>query len=105
MVVGLVVVGFGTSMPEFAVSVVAASRGSGGLSLGNAVGSNIMNLLLVLGVVAVLIPIHVIGSGQASDVKHTFSPVHCPGFAGGFPGARGIDHLARDGLRFTGIFH
>jgi cation:H+ antiporter len=62
MVVGLTVVGFGTSMPEFAVSVMAALRGSGGLSLGNAVGSNIMNLLLVLGVAAVLVPIHVIGN-------------------------------------------
>jgi cation:H+ antiporter len=60
-VVGLTVVGFGTSMPEFAVSVVAASRGSAGLSLGNAVGSNIMNLLLVLGAAAALAPIHVVG--------------------------------------------
>jgi cation:H+ antiporter len=62
MVVGLTVVGFGTSMPEFAVSLMAALEGRGGLSLGNAVGSNIMNLLLVLGVAAVLVPIHVIGS-------------------------------------------
>jgi cation:H+ antiporter len=62
MVVGLTVVGFGTSMPEFSVSVLAAARGSSDLSLGNAVGSNIMNLLLVLGVAAVVAPIHVIGS-------------------------------------------
>jgi len=62
MVVGLTVVGFGTSMPEFSVSLMAALQGSGGLSLGNAVGSNIMNLLLVLGVASVLVPIHVIGS-------------------------------------------
>ncbi len=62
MMVGLTVVGFGTSMPEFSVSLMAALRGSGGLSLGNAVGSNIMNLLLVLGVASVLVPIHVVGS-------------------------------------------
>ncbi len=61
MVVGLTVVGFGTSMPEFTVSLTAALRGSSGLSLGNAVGSNIMNLMLVLGVAAVLVPIHVVG--------------------------------------------
>jgi cation:H+ antiporter len=60
-VVGLTVVGFGTSMPEFSVSVLAALRGSGGLSVGNAVGSNIMNLLLVLGTAAVLAPVHVVG--------------------------------------------
>lgn len=62
MVIGLTVVGFGTSMPELAVSLMASLRGSGGLSLGNAVGSNIMNLLLVLGVAAVLVPIHVVGN-------------------------------------------
>lgn len=64
-VVGLTVVGFGTSMPELAVSVLAAARGSGGLSLGNAVGSNIMNLLLVLGAAALVAPIHVIGDRRA----------------------------------------
>jgi cation:H+ antiporter len=62
MVVGFTVVGFGTSMPEFSVSVLAAMRGSTDLSLGNAVGSNIMNLLLVLGAAAVLVPIQVVGS-------------------------------------------
>jgi cation:H+ antiporter len=62
MVVGLTIVGFGTSMPEFSVSLMASLRGSGGLSLGNAVGSNIMNLLLVLGAASVLVPIQVVGS-------------------------------------------
>jgi len=66
MVVGLTVVGFGTSMPEFLVSVMAAFRGSGGLSLGNAVGSNIMNLLLVLGVSALIRPIVIRGQGKES---------------------------------------
>ena len=65
MIVGLTVVGFGTSMPEFSVSVLAAIRGSGGLSLGNAVGSNIMNLLLVLGAAAVVAPLHVLGDQKA----------------------------------------
>lgn len=61
MVVGLTVVGFGTSMPEFMVSVLAAGRGSGALSVGNAVGSNVMNLLLVLGVAAVIREIKIVG--------------------------------------------
>ncbi len=65
MIVGLTVVGFGTSMPEFSVSVLASLRGSRGLSLGNAVGSNVMNLLLVLGLAAVVRPIHVRGSRKA----------------------------------------
>ncbi len=61
MVVGLTVVGFGTSMPEFMVSMLAAVRGKGALSVGNAVGSNVMNLLLVLGVAAVIRQIVVVG--------------------------------------------
>lgn len=65
MIVGLTVVGFGTSMPEFSVSVLASLRGSRGLSLGNAVGSNVMNLLLVMGLAAVVRPIHVRGSRRA----------------------------------------
>jgi len=65
MVVGLTVVGFGTSMPEFTVSLLASLHGKGGLSLGNAVGSNIMNLLLVLGLAAVVAPLR-IGKGRST---------------------------------------
>jgi len=67
MIVGLTIVGFGTSMPEFLVSVFAAFRGRGGLSLGNAVGSNIMNLLLVLGAAALVRPILV--SGRKKEIN------------------------------------
>lgn len=61
MVVGLTIVGFGTSMPELTVSLLAAMRGSAALSLGNAVGSNVMNLLLVLGAAAMLRPLQIVG--------------------------------------------
>ncbi len=50
MVVGLIVIGFGTSAPEMVVSAIAAMKGSPGLALGNAIGSNITNIALVLGV-------------------------------------------------------
>lgn len=50
MVVGLIVIGFGTSAPEMVVSAIAAMKGNPGLALGNAVGSNITNIALVLGV-------------------------------------------------------
>lgn len=52
IVVGLTIVAFGTSAPELAVSVGAALTGSGGVALGNAVGSNVLNVLLILGVSA-----------------------------------------------------
>ncbi len=55
-VIGLTVVAFGTSVPELAASVVAALRGHSDLALGNVVGSNIFNLLLVLGTAAVIHP-------------------------------------------------
>jgi len=59
LLVGLVVVGFGTSTPELATSLIAAFRGSPGLVLGNVLGSNIANILLILGVAACAAPLAV----------------------------------------------
>ncbi|HKK31057.1 MAG TPA: sodium:calcium antiporter, partial [Alphaproteobacteria bacterium] len=49
MVIGLTLVGFGTSLPELVTSVQAAIAGSPGIAVGNVVGSNIANILLILG--------------------------------------------------------
>jgi cation:H+ antiporter len=57
LLIGMVIVGFGTSAPEMAVSALAASQGNPGIALGNAYGSNITNIALILGLVAVLNPI------------------------------------------------
>ena len=57
LVIGLTVVSFGTSAPELAVSLTSSIKGVSGLALGNVVGSNIANLLLVLGLSAVISPI------------------------------------------------
>ena len=57
LVIGLVIVGFGTSMPELVTSVEAAMAGSPAIAWGNIVGSNIANTLLILGAAAVLAPI------------------------------------------------
>jgi len=54
---GLVLVGFGTSTPELVTSLSAAFQGSPGIAIGNVVGSNIANILLILGVTAVILPI------------------------------------------------
>lgn len=56
LVIGLTVVGFGTSMPELLVSVQAALAGAPALAIGNAVGSNIANILLILGLTALILP-------------------------------------------------
>ena len=65
LVVGLLVVGFGTSMPELLVSIEAVFDGAAGIALGNVVGSNIANVLLILGAAALLMPI----SGWDGDAK------------------------------------
>ena len=59
LLIGLTIVGFGTSAPEILVSVVASLQGNPGLAIGNAIGSNITNIALVLGATALLVPLAV----------------------------------------------
>lgn len=57
LLVGMIVVGFGTSAPEMSVAVLASLQGNPGIALGNAYGSNITNIALILGVTALISPI------------------------------------------------
>lgn len=59
LLIGMVIVGFGTSSPEMIVSVQSALQGSPGIALGNAYGSNITNIALILGLTAIISPITV----------------------------------------------
>jgi len=59
LLIGMVIVGFGTSAPELMVSALAASQGNPGIALGNAYGSNITNIALILGITAIISPIAV----------------------------------------------
>lgn len=59
LVIGMVIVGFGTSAPEIVVSIMAALDGNPDLALGNALGSNIYNIGLIIGVTALIVPIAV----------------------------------------------
>lgn len=59
LLAGLTIVGFGTSTPELATSVQAALGGSPGIALGNVIGSNVANILLILGVSALIMPLAV----------------------------------------------
>ncbi len=59
LLIGMVIVGFGTSAPEMVVSALAASQGNPGIALGNAYGSNITNIALILGISALISPIAV----------------------------------------------
>jgi cation:H+ antiporter len=59
LLIGILIVGFGTSAPEMVVSAIAAYEGNPALALGNALGSNIVNIALILGVTALVVPITV----------------------------------------------
>lgn len=66
--VGLTVIAFGTSMPELATSLVSAYRKGAAFSVGNVIGSNIYNILAVIGLVAILVPIRVSRSTQTVEL-------------------------------------
>lgn len=59
LLIGMLIIGFGTSAPEIIVSVFAATQGNSGIALGNAFGSNIANIALILGLTAIVSPIAV----------------------------------------------
>ena len=67
IIIGLTIVAMGTSAPEAAVSITAATGGSADITVGNVVGSNIMNVLVILGLAAVIVPVAVAKSTQKID--------------------------------------
>ena len=60
IIIGLTIVAIGTSLPELVTSIVATKKGDSGLALGNAIGSNLFNILFILGFSAILSPLHVL---------------------------------------------
>ena len=67
-VIGLTIVGMGTSAPEMVVSFIGAIQGNADIAIGNVVGSNIMNTLLILGVTALILPMAVTPSNKKRDI-------------------------------------
>ena len=72
LIIGLTIVAFGTSLPELIINVFSCIKGSSGLAIGNIVGSNIMNILLILGVAAVIYPIDVSRISIRRDIPAGF---------------------------------
>ena len=108
MVVAATVVGFGTSLPEMVVSIQATLTGYPGLILGNVVGSNVANVLLVGGASALFLPLAhedpavrrntviMLGAGVGfTAVALTGSITRLAGVARGFPGLRRRSRLFR----------
>lgn len=106
-VIGLTIVGMGTSAPEMVVSLLGAIEGKGDVAVGNVVGSNIFNTLLILGVTAVLLPIGITSGNRKRDIPMNllvtllFILLGLEATLLGF----GTDGLSRvDGLILIGIF-
>ena len=72
LIIGLTIVAFGTSLPEMIVNVFACIKGSPGLAIGNIIGSNTMNILLILGVSSMIFPIDVSRISIRRDIPAGF---------------------------------
>ena len=68
IVIGLTIVAMGTSMPEFCVSFAGALKGTADLAVGNVVGSNIFNAMLIVGVAAMVAPMSILKSTVKKDI-------------------------------------
>ena len=80
LVVGLTVVSFGTSMPEMFVSVTSGLQGNAELAVANVIGSNIFNVLVVLGVAAIICPLPVQNSTVVSEIPFSLTAALLVGF-------------------------
>lgn len=90
LIIGLTIVAIGTSLPEFVVSFVASLKGAASMSIGNIVGSNIFNTLLIVGATAMVAPIAVSRSTVSKDIPFTL-------LASVVVSALALDHLVSGG--------
>ena len=72
LIIGLTIVAFGTSLPEMIVNIFACAKGSPGMAIGNIIGSNTMNILLILGMSALIWPIDVTRVSIRRDIPAGF---------------------------------
>lgn len=72
LMIGLTIVAFGTSMPEFIVNVIASFKGTTDIAMGNILGSNIANILLILGISALIYPLKVQHSTVWKEIPFSF---------------------------------
>lgn len=107
-VIGLTIVGFGTSCPELVVSVTGAVKGISDISIGNVIGSNIFNTLLILGLTALILPINVSANNKRRDIPMTLAVtlllIVC-GMSHSLFGLGSADGLSRiEGIAFLALF-
>jgi cation:H+ antiporter len=108
LLIGLTLVGFGTSTPELVTSVQASLAGSPGIAVGNIVGSNISNILLILGISALLSPIIVSSRALARDgviVVVVAAMLWAAGYAWGLDRTMGVAFLVGLALYLAYAWH
>src|SRR3989339_1718238 len=72
LMIGLTVVSFGTSAPELVVNILASFKGSSDIAIGNIIGSNIANILLILGLAAIIYPLTIKGNTVWKEIPFAF---------------------------------
>lgn len=106
-IIGLTIVGIGTSSPEMVISFLSAINGNADMAIGNVVGSNIFNTLLILGITAIVAPITITRSNLIKDIPLNIAVtvlLILLGMSGTIFG-RGENTLSRvDGILLLGIF-
>lgn len=107
-VIGLTIVGFGTSCPELVVSVTGAISGNADIAIGNVVGSNIFNTLLILGITAVISPLAITKENRRRDIPVAIAAtvlLLCCGMNHSFFGIGEADVIDRwEGILFLVLF-
>lgn len=110
MIIGLTIVSFGTSLPELTVNLLASFQGDSGIAIGNVLGSNICNVLLILGVTAIIQPLLVKKNTLYSELPFSLIAALAVGFLANSILLNGEQHLTLsrlDGgilLAFFGLF-
>lgn len=111
LVIGLTIVAFGTSAPELVISLLSAAHGSAGLAIGNVVGSNIFNILGIIGITSLIHPIRVEGSIMTREIPMVMISSFVLLALGNtvlLDGGNGVSIISRSGglilLTFFGIF-
>ena len=107
-VIGLTIVGFGTSCPELVVSLTGAFQGNADISIGNVVGSNIFNTFFILGLTALLMPVSITPENRKRDIPITLLVsvlLVCCGMNSTLLGIGASDAISRpEGVAFLLIF-
>jgi cation:H+ antiporter len=93
LLIGMLVIGFGSSMPEMVISAISSYQGKPGLAVGNAIGSNITNIALILGVTALISPIIVESKVLTRELPYLAGIIMLSAILS--PGTRRIRHIQR----------